>query len=387
MKTTEDGYLRLEMDLKNDGNSTLAFRAADCYMDGNWVKAYFLSETYVSDYLFNGGWLTVTRSEGAHRILIYLKPEEESSLIQSFSELSLVFETADYPGFANYQNELDWERFEEVILTRDSTGLNDQDMPELPKEGDKNRYVLDSWDIRPGRLLPEIDIADLLGGAPSTPGDRDQYMHPLSLTLSEEQLENINSAVVSLVLPCGVPDIPDACYLLANFTHLRTEGSKLIADFNGLLAAAAQNDCPFFQFVYQDQKKWHYLAGWLDLQNDNQDTMLLAEHIHLTLDEKETSAFTRQYEAEYHLLEENMPMILSDYLEIYHIPDLEQGIPSHYEQWGYMGMVDDTTSLKKDAPSLVFRPASDWENLYVVFSITDKDGCQWAVSMPYIRNN
>ena len=46
-------------------------------------------------------------------------------------------------------------------------------------------------------------------------------------------------------------------------------------------------------------------------------------------------------------------------------------------------MVTDGVPLRENLPEILFRPASDWNNLWVIFSITDTDGSRWAVSLPY----
>jgi hypothetical protein len=73
---------------------------------------------------------------------------------------------------------------------------------------------------------------------------------------------------------------------------------------------------------------------------------------------------------------------LESFLEIYRLPGLPQGRPAPYAQWEYLDLEDVAVSLPETGPGIVLRPASDWEDLRVVFSLTGTDGSAWAVSRP-----
>ena len=364
MERTEEGVLRLRLDMQNIASRRLAFRAVDCSADGAWTDTRYLAETYSRDDIFSPGYLEVSISEGAHRVLMELSPTEEGQSLDRISSLRMIFETAPDYGPSSQAYGLDWERTEEAVLTR---------KPGTPEDS----LDVADWEIRPAGMLPEIDLAALLGGAPVCDEDLPHADYTLRLPLSEEQLAEISDASAALVLPCGVPEIPEACYVLAVFDRLRLEESDLVADFNGLLAGMRGNDCPFQQHIYQEEGTWTYLASWLELESGEGDSLLLAEHARLTLRGEDTAAVTRDY---YPVpADPSGAARFADYLEVYRIPGLDGGEIPPYDSWEYLGMVDDTGPLPEDVPALVFRPVTDWPEIAAVFTITNQDGSQYAV--------
>ena len=378
-QVTESGLLRLDLDLEDLAESPFSFRAVDCMLDGRWTDAELLSETYLSDQLFSPGWMTVNRIEGAHRLIITLSPEEGAAVLRPGSALSLTFEYAPYPGFAADANGLDWRRSGEVRLTL---------RPEA--EAVSGTLPAESWSVEPAGWLPEVNLADWLGGPPVPPSGEQEGRpsepseNTLRFSLSPEQAAGLQSAQISLVLPCGQEGFPDLYYLLANFPRPRLEDSILTADFGGVLAGLKGNDCPFFQHVYREEDVWHFLAAWLDLTDPAGETLLLAEQAHLTLSAEGTSAVTAQYTAAEPLPENPLPASFSDYLEVYRIPGLREGRCPHLREWEYQGMIDDTAALIPGEPAVVFRPVSDWPDMYAVFSLTYADGSREAFARKLI---
>ena len=47
-------------------------------------------------------------------------------------------------------------------------------------------------------------------------------------------------------------------------------------------------------------------------------------------------------------------------------------------------MIDDTAALIPGEPAVVFRPVSDWPDMYAVFSLTYADGSQEAFARKLI---
>ena len=378
-QVTESGLLRLDLDLEGLSESPFSFRAVDCMLDGRWTDAELLSETYLSDQLFSPGWITVNRIEGAHRLIITLSPEEGAAVLRPGSALSLTFEYAPYPGFAADANGLDWRRSGEVRLTL---------RPEA--EAVSGTLPAESWSVEPAGWLPEVNLADWLGGPPVPPSGEQEGRpsepseNTLRFSLSPEQAAGLQSAQISLVLPCGQEGFPDLYYLLANFPRPRLEDSVLTADFGGVLAGLKGNDCPFFQHVYREEDVWHFLAAWLDLTDPAGETLLLAEQAHLTLSAEGTSAVTAQYTAAEPLPENPLPASFSDYLEVYRIPGLREGRCPHLREWEYQGMIDDTAALIPGEPAVAFRHVSDWPDMYAVFSLTYADGSREAFARKLI---
>ena len=358
---TEDGHLRLQMDIRNLTDRTLAFRMADCMLDDQYADMAYAAETWLQDEKPAAGWFSVTAGEGAHRIVAELVPEEDAGRMNSLSSVFLTFELAEKTGSEPYSEEMDWKRSEEAVLTR--------------------RTGTDPWDIRPAGMLPELDAGELLGGNPEAPENRQQYRTTIRIPLSEAQRQQYRSATAALVIPCGTEDTPDAYRLAARLTQVRTDGDGLAADFCGLLAAGAGNDLPFFQYISEDGGTWHFLAQ--DIIAETAEKTLYAPHIHLILSGEETSAVTGRYLLWEEGTGQGEPVYLTNGLEVYRIPGLAEGEPPHCDQWEYLTTTDHTTAVPEGAPALAFRPAAEWPDLWAVFSITNTDGSRYAAAVKY----
>ncbi|MCR4875998.1 MAG: hypothetical protein K5922_02365 [Clostridiales bacterium] len=373
IELTRDGQLRLMTDVRNLSIRDLCFRLMDCMVDDRPAEPGYASETWLRDDVFSGGWITLTATEGMHRMVIELNPADGDIPFMVPSAITLSVQTAETEGYARYSGELDWHSSEETVLLR----RTDSD----PASAERTSFP-EQWDIRMGSMKPELNLSEMLGGHPEAPENWRQYARTLRLPLTAGQAQRIDSAVVSLAVPVSFPDVPpDACLLLANLTQLRLDGNDLTADFAGLLSCIRDNEYPLFQYVFREEEGWLFLAQ--EMVAEMHEATLYAPHARLTLSDGENTATT----GEYYLWEENPEgdeqAYLSDGLEVYRIPGLTEGKPPHWEDWEYVSMVTDGVPLRENLPEILFRLASDWKNLWVIFSITDTDGSRWAVSLPY----
>lgn len=369
VRAAEPGAVRLMADIRNDSGETLAFRLSGIRLNGEPAACHYYSETALHPRLPLSGWITVTPEEGAHRILIDLIPENPLSPAE-LSGVTLRVEIAPDPGSARSETDLNWAYTEPVRLLRQ----------EGPVSGDL--LPASAWEIHPAGLLPELDLSLLLGGNPAVPERPEQYACRVWTVLSAEELQSVSRADVFLVLPRGTPEEPDACLLIAGPGTPRLEGSCLTADFSGLLACAAGSDIPFYQSLRSDEAGSDYMPFWIFL-NDSEGS-LFVDHLRVALSGRTASAATRAWEPDGsgRAPEQMRLTSLESFLEIYRLPGLPQGRPAPYAQWEYLDLEDVAVSLPETGPGIVLRPASDWEDLRVVFSLTGTDGSAWAVSRP-----
>ncbi|MBQ3279741.1 MAG: hypothetical protein IJG94_11370 [Clostridia bacterium] len=370
VRMTEDGHLRLHMDICNQTGRNLAFRMPDCMLEDQYAAAAYAAETSLQDDEFVSGWITVTAEEGAHRMVADLIPSEDIGRAREAVSVFLTFELAEKNGYEQYEYELDWKRSNEAMLMRLGGTA------ESSAEG-----AWEQWQVVPAEMLPELDLDKMFGGKPELPEHWQQAAGSVRLALSENQSVMVRSASVSLVLPCGTAEQPETYYRIAELTGLRKNGNELAADFCGLLAAATGNDLPFYQCVYSKAGTWHFLIQ--DLIAEVPGEMLYAQHAHLTLGGDGASAATGEYLLWQDDTMQNKQAVLTNGLEIWRIPGLADGEPPHCSRWEYLMTTDHTAEIPEGSPAFSFQPAAAWKNLWAVFSITNTDGSQYAVAMPY----
>ena len=369
VRASDPDAVRLLMDVRNDSGETLAFRLSDVRVDGEPADCIYFSETAALPRLPLSGWITVTPEEGAHRILIDLEPEAPLSSA-ALSGITLRAEIAPDPGSARYDTDLDWAYTEPVRLIR----------REDPSAGEL--LPASAWEIQPAGLLPELNLSSLPGGGPAVPEHPEQDACRVWTDLPADRLRSVSRAEVFLVLPRGTPEQPDACLLVAGLGAPRLEGSRLTADFSGLLACAAGSELPFYPSLRSDESGSSFLPFWIFL-NDSEGA-LFVDHLRIALSGRSVSAATRAYEPDGsgRTPEAMRFSSLEHVLEIYRLPGLREGNPPPYDRWEFLDLEDVLTPLPEAGPGIELRPASDWEDLQVVFSLTGTDGSAWAVSRP-----